>query len=31
MLVEMLVGNTEKCSVTYAGLANDVKPGDTIL
>lgn len=26
-----VVGNTEECSVTYAGLANDVKPGDTIL
>ncbi|NRY60696.1 pyruvate kinase [Clostridium beijerinckii] len=26
-----LVGDTTKCSVTYAGLANDVKPGNTIL
>lgn len=26
-----VIGNTEECSVTYAGLANDVKPGDTIL
>ena len=26
-----VVGDTTKCSVTYAGLANDVKPGDTIL
>ncbi|AJH01970.1 MULTISPECIES: pyruvate kinase [Clostridium] len=26
-----VVGDTTKCSVTYAGLANDVKPGNTIL
>lgn len=26
-----VVGDTTKCSVTYTGLANDVKPGDTIL
>ena len=26
-----VVGDTTKCSVTYAGLANDVKAGDTIL
>ena len=26
-----VIGNTQECSVTYAGLANDVKPGDTIL
>ncbi len=26
-----VIGNTEECSVTYEGLANDVKPGDTIL
>ena len=26
-----VIGNTEECSVTYAGLANDVKAGDTIL
>lgn len=26
-----IVGDTTKCSVTYAGLANDVKPGNTIL
>lgn len=26
-----VIGNTEECSVTYTGLANDVKPGDTIL
>ena len=26
-----VIGNTEECSVTYAGLANDVKPGNTIL
>lgn len=26
-----VIGNTEECSVTYAGLANDIKPGDTIL
>ncbi len=26
-----IVGSAEGCSVTYAGLANDVKPGDTIL
>ena len=26
-----VVGDTTKCSVTYEGLANDVKPGDTIL
>lgn len=28
---EEVIGDTTKCSVTYAGLANDVKPGDTIL
>ena len=28
---EEVVGDTTKCSVTYAGLANDVKAGDTIL
>ena len=26
-----VIGNTEECSVTYAGLASDVKAGDTIL
>ena len=26
-----VIGDTTKCSVTYTGLANDVKPGDTIL
>jgi pyruvate kinase len=26
-----VVGDTTQCSVTYAGLANDVKPGNTIL
>ena len=26
-----VVGDTTKCSVTYAGLSNDVKPGNTIL
>jgi pyruvate kinase len=26
-----VVGDTTKCSVTYEGLANDVKPGNTIL
>ena len=26
-----VIGDTTKCSVTYAGLANDVKPGNTIL
>ena len=26
-----VIGDTTKCSVTYEGLANDVKPGDTIL
>ena len=26
-----VVGDTTKCAVTYEGLANDVKPGDTIL
>ena len=26
-----VIGDETKCSVTYAGLANDVKPGDTIL
>lgn len=26
-----VVGDTTKCSVTYEGLANDVKPGDVIL
>lgn len=26
-----LVGDATKCGVTYAGLANDVKPGNTIL
>ena len=28
---EEVIGDTTKCSVTYAGLANDVKAGDTIL
>ena len=28
---EEVIGDTTKCSVTYAGLAKDVKPGDTIL
>ncbi|MDS0526236.1 pyruvate kinase [Clostridium sp. SHJSY1] len=28
---EEVIGDTTKCSVTYAGLANDVKPGNTIL
>jgi len=28
---EDVVGDTTKCSVTYAGLANDVVPGNTIL
>ncbi len=28
---EEVVGDTTKCSVTYAGLANDVVPGNTIL
>ncbi|ASW44241.1 pyruvate kinase [Clostridium isatidis] len=28
---EDVVGDATKCSVTYEGLANDVKPGDTIL
>lgn len=28
---EDVVGDTTKCSVTYAGLANDVKPGNIIL
>ena len=28
---ENVVGDTTKCSVTYAGLAADVKPGNTIL
>lgn len=26
-----VIGDTTKCSVTYEGLANDVKPGNTIL
>lgn len=26
-----LIGDATKCAVTYAGLANDVKPGNTIL
>ena len=26
-----VIGNTEECSVTYVGLASDVKAGDTIL
>ncbi|MFT8348460.1 pyruvate kinase [Clostridium saccharoperbutylacetonicum] len=26
-----VIGDTTKCAVTYAGLANDVKPGNTIL
>lgn len=26
-----VIGDETQCSVTYAGLANDVKPGDTIL
>lgn len=28
---EDVIGDTTKCSVTYAGLAKDVKAGDTIL
>ena len=28
---EEVIGDTTKCSVTYDGLANDVKAGDTIL
>lgn len=28
---EEVLGDTTKCSVTYAGLANDVKPGNMIL
>ncbi|MBP1890388.1 pyruvate kinase [Clostridium moniliforme] len=28
---EEVIGDTTKCSVTYDGLANDVKPGNTIL
>ncbi|GKX68028.1 pyruvate kinase [Inconstantimicrobium mannanitabidum] len=28
---EDVIGDTTKCSVTYANLAKDVKPGDTIL
>ena len=31
MLGEEVVGDTTKCSVTYEGLAKDVKPGNTIL
>ena len=26
-----VIGDTTKCAVTYEGLANDVKPGNTIL